>query len=150
FDDTGAYLAKKGHEFGATTGRARRCGWFDAVAVRRAVLLNSLTGICLTKLDVMDGLDKVNICTSYDFKGEEITDLPTGANDLSECKPVYEQMDGWLESTEGLTVYSGLPAAADRYIQRLQELIGVPIHIISTGPDRSQNIIIEHPFSYAT
>ncbi len=148
FDDDGAYLAKKGHEFGATTGRPRRCGWFDAVAVRRAVILNSITGICLTKLDVMDGLEKVKICTSYSFKGKQITDLPTGAKDLSECEPMYEEMSGWSESTEGLTKFEKLPEAAERYIQRLQELVGVPIHIISTGPDRSQNIVIEHPFDF--
>ena len=146
FDETGEYLAKRGHEFGATTGRARRCGWFDAVAVRRAVILNSVTGICLTKLDVMDGLDKVNICTAYSFKGETIRDMPAGAEDIALCEPVYEQMDGWSESTAGLTGYKDLPKSAVNYIRRIEELIGVPVHIISTGPDRNQNIILQHPF----
>ncbi len=146
FDKTGEYLAEKGHEFGATTGRARRCGWFDAVAVRRAVMLNSITGICLTKLDVMDGLDKVNICTAYNFNGKTISELPSGAKDLAQCEPIYEQMDGWSDSTEGLTEYSSLPKAALNYVKRIETLLGVPVHIISTGPERSQNIIVKMPF----
>ncbi len=146
FDETGEFLAERGHEFGATTGRARRCGWFDAVAVRRAVVLNSVTGICLTKLDVMDGLDKVNICTAYNFKGETIAELPTGAEDIAQCEPVYEQMDGWSDTTAGLTDHTDLPEAAEKYIRRIEELLGVPVHIISTGPDRCQNIMLKHPF----
>lgn len=148
FDKTGEYLAKKGHEFGATTGRARRCGWFDAVAVRRAVILNSVTGICLTKLDVMDGLDKVNICTAYNFKGKMVYTLPCGAEDIAQCEPVYEQMDGWSDSTVGATEYDKLPRAAVNYIQRIEELVGVPVHIISTGPERTQNVFTTHPFEY--
>ena len=146
FDATGEYLAEKGHEFGATTGRARRCGWFDAVAVRRAVILNSVTGICLTKLDVMDGLDKVNICTAYNYKGETIDTLPCGAEAIAECEPVYEQMEGWSESTVGATQRDELPEAALRYIRRIEELVGVPVHIVSTGPERSQNVFVKHPF----
>ncbi|HBR98178.1 MAG TPA: adenylosuccinate synthase [Gammaproteobacteria bacterium] len=146
FDETGEFLAKKGQEFGATTGRARRCGWFDAVAVRRAVILNSVSGICLTKLDVMDGLDKVNICTAYNYQGQTIDDLPCGAEAIADCEPVYEQLDGWQDSTVGLTRHEDLPPAAVAYIQRIEELIGVPVHIISTGPDRSQNIFKYHPF----
>lgn len=146
FDEQGDYLAKRGNEFGATTGRARRCGWFDAVAVRRAVILNSITGICLTKLDVMDGLDKVNICTAYTFNGETITDLPTGAEAIAQCEPVYEQMPGWSDTSEGVTEEEKLPTAARNYIARLEELVGVPIHIVSTGPERNQNVFRKHPF----
>ena len=147
FDSVGEYLGEKGHEFGATTGRQRRCGWFDAVAVKRAAMVNSITGICLTKLDVMDGLETVKICTGYEFEGQHITDLPSGAEDISKCVPVYEEMPGWSESTVGLTDYAALPDAAVNYIRRLEALVGVPVHIVSTGPDRCQNIIIEQPFS---
>lgn len=142
FDDDGARLAERGHEFGATTGRARRCGWFDAVAVRKAATINSLSGICLTKLDVLDGFETLKICIGYDMDGEEISELPCGADAIARCKPIYEEMPGWSESTAGATQLSALPEAAQAYVQRLEALTGVRIDIISTGPERSENVIL--------
>ncbi len=146
FDETGEFLGKRGNEFGATTGRKRRCGWFDVVAMKKATQLNSLTGMCLTKLDVMDGLDTIAICTAYELDGQKITTLPVSAEALDRCKPVYEEMPGWQESTAGLTRFSDLPAAAVSYIERLEKLLDVPIDMISTGPERSQNIVRKNPF----
>ncbi|MDO6459924.1 adenylosuccinate synthase [Granulosicoccaceae sp. 1_MG-2023] len=147
FDEIGTHLGEQGHEYGATTGRQRRCGWFDAVAVKRAAMVNSLTGICLTKLDVMDGLETLKICTAYEFEGTQISEFPCGAEDLAKCVPVYEELPGWSQSTVGVTEHADLPAAAVNYIRRIEELVGVPVHIVSTGPDRCQNVFIEHPFS---
>lgn len=145
FDETGAYLAKKGHEFGATTGRPRRCGWFDSVAVRRAKQVNSLTGLCITKLDVLDGLDSIKICTGYKYRGETRLTPPAGADAIAECSPVYEEMPGWTESTLGLTSYDALPQNAVNYLNRLEALTGTPIDMISTGPDRVETMILKHP-----
>jgi len=147
FDESGAELARLGHEFGSTTGRPRRCGWFDAVAVRRACLINGVTGICLTKLDCMDTLETVSICTGYELDGETIDHPPLGADDLARCKPVYEQMPGWRSQTAGVTDIDALPDAALAYVRRLEELVGLPAHIVSTGPERNQNIISVHPFA---
>lgn len=147
FDDVGAELAKRGHEFGATTGRPRRCGWFDAVGVRRACLINGVTGMCLTKLDVMDTLETVQICTAYELDGQMLDHPPVGADDLARCKPVYESMPGWQSNTEGATSVDALPAAAIAYVKRLEELVGLPAHIVSTGPERTQNVISVHPFA---
>jgi len=147
FDNVGAELAKRGHEFGATTGRPRRCGWFDAVGVRRACLLNGVTGMCLTKLDVMDTLETVKICTAYELDGQMLDHPPIGADELSRCKPVYEEMPGWQSRTEGATTVEELPAAAIAYVKRLEELVGLPAHIVSTGPERNQNVISVHPFA---
>lgn len=147
FDESGATLAKLGHEFGATTGRPRRCGWFDAVALRRTCMINGVTGLCLTKLDVMDTLETVRICTAYELDGQIIDHPPIGADDLARCKPVYEDMPGWQARTEGSTSMDELPAAAVAYIRRLEELIGLPAHIVSTGPERNQNVINVHPFA---
>ncbi len=147
FDDVGAELAKRGHEFGATTGRPRRCGWFDAVGVRRACLINGVTGMCLTKLDVMDTLETVQICTAYELDGQMLDHPPVGADDLARCKPVYESMPGWQSNTEGATSVDALPAAAVAYVKRLEELVGLPAHIVSTGPERNQNVISVHPFA---
>ena len=146
FDDTGAYLAEKGHEFGATTGRARRCGWYDAVSLRRAMQINSVTGICLTKLDVLDGLETIKICTSYDLGGENIDVPPISTIKYSECKPVYEEMPGWSESTLGITSFDDLPVNAKSYIRRLEEVTETLIDIISTGPDREHTIILRNPY----
>jgi len=144
--DVGRYLGEKGHEFGTTTGRQRRCGWFDAVAVRYAVLINSVSGICLTKLDVLDGLKTVRICTGYqDADGNPVA-MPSDADEWQAVVPVYEDLPGWSESTIGLTDPDQLPPAAKAYIRRLEELTGVPIDIISTGPDRVETIILRHPF----
>lgn len=145
FDDVGAHLAKVGHEFGATTGRARRCGWFDAVSLRRAVVLNSMSGICLTKLDVLDGLDEINICTSYEVPEGECT----GAYDAEyyeKVVPKYETLPGWSESTIGVTNFDSLPANAQVYIKRIEALVGCPVDIISTGPDRDETIVLRDPY----
>ncbi|NNN25028.1 MULTISPECIES: adenylosuccinate synthase [Pseudomonas] len=147
FDEVGARLAKVGHEFGATTGRARRCGWFDAVILRRAIEINSLSGLCLTKLDVLDGLETVRICTGYqNAAGELLTDAPTDADSYIGLQPVYEDLPGWSESTVGVQSLEGLPANARAYIKRIEELVGAPIDIISTGPDRAETIVLRHPF----
>lgn len=146
--EIGEYLGKKGHEFGATTGRKRRCGWFDAVAVRHANRINSVTGICLTKLDVLDGLEAVKICIGYeDVNGNPIVGMPYDADGWSGIKPIYEEMPGWSESTVGAQSLDQLPANARAYISRLEVLIKAPIHIISTGPDRVETIVLRHPFS---
>jgi adenylosuccinate synthase len=146
--EIGEHLGVKGHEFGATTGRKRRCGWFDAVAVRRAVQLNSISGFCLTKLDVMDGLAEVKICIGYRQPDGTVTDVPPLAAEGYELvTPVYETMPGWSESTFGVQSLDGLPQNALNYIKRLEEVTGVPIDIVSTGPDRVQTIVLLHPFA---
>ena len=145
FDDVGAHLAKVGHEFGATTGRARRCGWFDAAALRRAVVLNSLTGICLTKLDVLDGLEELLIGVGYELPETECA----GAHDAEfyeSVTPIYETLEGWSESTVGITNYDDLPENAKIYIKRIEALIDCPIDIISTGPDREETIVLRDPY----
>lgn len=145
FDDVGAHLAKVGHEFGATTGRARRCGWFDAVSLRRAVVLNSMSGICLTKLDVLDGLDEINICTSYEVPEGECAGA-YGAEYYEKVVPKYETLPGWSESTIGVTNFDSLPANAQVYIKRIEALVGCPVDIISTGPDRDETIVLRDPY----
>ena len=146
FDDRGRHLSSRGAEFGATTGRARRCGWFDAVLMKRSAKLNSLSGICLTKLDVLDGLETIGICTHYSYQGTEIDTVPIGAEAYAQCEPDIEEMPGWTESTAGITSLSGLPQAARDYIDRIERLVGVPIDILSTGPDRNETIVLRHPF----
>jgi len=145
-DHYGKHLASKGAEFGATTGRARRCGWFDAVGLRRAAFNNSLSGLCITKLDVLDGLDAIQLCTGYRVGNETITVPPLGAEALSQCEPVYEEMPGWSDSTVGVREYDELPEPARNYLDRLAEITGVPIDIVSTGPDRADTIIVRNPF----
>ena len=146
FDEYGEHLSRVGHEFGAVTGRKRRCGWFDAVALRRSIIHSSVSGLCLTKLDVLDGLDSLQICVGYKSNGVVAAEPPLFADAFAEVDPVYEEMPGWKESTIGVTAYDGLPLNARRYLERLQELAGVPIDIISTGPDRDQTIVLRHPF----
>ncbi|MCH7636977.1 MAG: adenylosuccinate synthase [Proteobacteria bacterium] len=146
FDDLGQHLARVGAEFGATTGRPRRCGWFDAVALRRSIINSSVSGLCVTKLDVLDGLESIQICVGYQIDGESISGLPVVVDQFAECKPVYEELPGWQESTVGMTKLKDLPANARNYLARIEELAGVPIDIISTGPDREQTIIERHPF----
>ncbi|EIJ41768.1 adenylosuccinate synthase [Beggiatoa alba B18LD] len=146
FDEIGEYLTKQGNEFGATTGRRRRCGWFDAAALRRAKLINSLTGVCITKLDVLDGLDSVRIGIGYRCNGQEIHLAPTGADAVASCEPIYIDMPGWKESTIGIRRYEDLPENAKAYLEKLEELIGVPIAMISTGAERNDTIIKQHPF----
>ena len=147
-DEIGNHLGTVGHEFGATTGRERRCGWFDAVAMHRAVQINSITGFCLTKLDVLDGLETLKICTGYKTKsGDIITVPPTAAEGYEEITPVYEEMPGWSEKTFGATSVDQLPANAIAYIKRIEEITGVPVDIISTGPDRNETIVLVNPFN---
>lgn len=146
FDERGKHLSARGVEFGATTGRARRCGWFDAVLMKRSARLNSLTGLCLTKLDVLDGLEKIGICTGYRYGGEVIDAVPIGAENYAQCEPIIEEMPGWSESSAGITDYDDLPKNAKAYIARIQELVGVPVDILSTGPDRKETIVTRHPF----
>ncbi len=146
FDEVGAHLAEKGHEFGATTGRARRCGWFDAVGLRQAVRINSISGICLTKLDVLDGLESIKICTSYTDKEGQSAPMPVDAEDYERLVPVYEELPGWSDSTIGVRKLEDLPPNALAYIQRLEALIKAPIDIISTGPDRLETIVLRHAF----
>ena len=147
FDEVGKHLATKSNEFGSVTGRPRRCGWFDAVAMRRSIQLNGVTGLCVTKLDVLDGLSTVKICTGYVRAGQPVDLLPFGAEDVATCEPLYEELPGWSETTYGVKSWDGLPAAAQRYLQRLSELVGSPIDMVSTGPDRDETILIRHPFA---
>ncbi|MGB3724650.1 MAG: adenylosuccinate synthase [Glaciecola sp.] len=146
--EVGQHLGVKGHEFGATTGRKRRTGWFDAVAMKRAVQLNSITGFCLTKLDVLDGLETLRICVGYkDEQGNVSTIPPLAAEGYEAVTPVYEDMPGWSENTFGVTTLEGLPAAAKAYIKRIEGLTGVPVDIISTGPDRAHTMVLRDPYS---
>jgi len=146
FDNDGAHLARVGAEFGATTGRPRRCGWFDAVALRRSIINSSVSGLCVTKLDVLDELETIQICIGYRIDGKEIAGLPVVVDRFAECEPVYEEWAGWQESTVGITNFDELPQKARDYLARIEELAGVPVDIISTGPDREQTIIKTHPF----
>lgn len=145
-DEIGQYLGEKGHEFGATTGRQRRCGWFDAVSMRRSARLNSLTGMCITKLDVLDGLKTIGICTGYRLDGRVVDIPPIGAENFERCEPVIEEMPGWAQPTAGLKSIDQFPDNALAYIRRLEELVGVPADILSTGPERTETIILRHPF----
>ena len=146
FDDDGAHLARVGAEFGATTGRPRRCGWFDAVALRRSIINSSVSGLCVTKLDVLDDLASIQICVGYKIDGKPIAGLPVVVDRFAECEPVYEEWSGWQQSTVGVTNIDDLPQKARDYLARIEELAGVPVDIISTGPDREQTIIKTHPF----
>ncbi len=146
-DEMGELLARRGHEFGSTTGRPRRCGWFDAVALRRSVQINSISGLCITKLDVLDGLDSIRLCVGYRLDGEVRRSLPVGAETLAACEPVYEELPGWKASTVGVTDYADLPVEARRYLERIEELVGVPVDIISTGPERNETIVRRDPFA---
>ena len=141
--DVGQHLGEKGHEFGATTGRSRRCGWFDAVLMRRSRQVNGLSSLCLTKLDVLDGLKELKICNGYRYKGQELFVAPVGADALEQCEPIYETMPGWSENTQGAQSIDKLPQAAQNYVARLAELVGVPIDIVSTGPDRAETIVLK-------
>ncbi len=143
----GQGLAERGHEFGATTGRARRCGWFDAVLLKRAIQVSSITGICLTKLDVMDGLEIIKICTGYEDKQGNVVTSLLDSEDYDNAVPVYEEMPGWSESTVGAKTLAELPQAAINYIARIEELIGAPVDIVSTGPDRVETIVKRDPFA---
>ena len=145
-DAVGEHLAKQGNEFGSTTGRPRRCGWFDAVALRRSNQINSTSGLCITKLDVLDGLETIRICVGYTCGGEDRLTPPVGAEAFADCKPIYEEMPGWSESTVGVKRYDDLPANARAYLKRIEEITETPIAIISTGPDRNETIVLQNPF----
>ncbi len=145
-DDVGARLAKRGNEFGSVTGRPRRCGWLDVAALRRSFALNGVTGTCITKLDVLDGLSEIRLCTGYRVQGRAVPLLPTGADAVAECEPVYETVPGWQESTVGAKSFAALPANARAYLERVEALTGVPIAMVSTGPDCADTIVLHHPF----
>src|SRR3990172_5125084 len=145
-DPIGEGLAKRGHEFGSTTGRARRCGWFDAAALKRSIQINGVSGLCVTKLDVMDGMEKVCLGVGYRINGAKCDILPFGAEMLAECEPIYEEVPGWSGSTVGLTRFEQLPKAAQKYLQRIAEICEVPVDMVSTGPDRDETIVLRHPF----
>jgi adenylosuccinate synthase len=144
-DEVGEHLRVKGNEYGSVTGRPRRCGWFDAAGLRRVVELNGVSGLCITKLDVLDGLDTVRVAVGYKVRGERRDILPVGAEALAICEPIYEEHPGWKESTFGVKSFSDLPKNAQSYLKRLEELVGAPIAIISTGPDRTETIVLHHP-----
>ncbi|MEO8402800.1 MAG: adenylosuccinate synthase [Gammaproteobacteria bacterium] len=146
-DEIGQQLAKRGNEFGSVTGRPRRCGWLDMVILRRSMQLNSFSGLCVTKLDVLDGLDTIRICVKYRLHGKEITEMPTDADELLACEPIYETFPGWSETTFGVKKFADLPQNAKNYLLRVEELAGVPIDIISTGPDRNETIVLRHPLA---
>jgi len=145
-DGTGELLRSRGQEFGATTGRPRRCGWFDAAALRRSIQINGVSGLCVTKLDVLDGMEKVKFCIGYRIGGAHHDLLPLGAEDAERCEPVYEEMPGWRESTLGMRAYGELPTNARSYLERLQSVCGVRVDMISTGAERKETIVLRHPF----
>ncbi len=145
-DEVGARLAKRGNEFGSVTGRPRRCGWLDVPALTRSFQLNGVNGLCITKLDVLDGMDEIRICTGYMVNGMPLALLPSGADAVAECMPVYESLPGWTESTVGARRIDALPANARAYLARIEALTGAPIAMVSTGPDRDETILLHHPF----
>jgi adenylosuccinate synthase len=149
FDEVGAHLARRGHEFGATTGRPRRCGWFDAVSLREVVRINSVSGLCITKLDVLDGLETINMCVGYEDSSGHIVGTPRDSADFESLVPIYETVAGWEGSTLGITEWDQLPLNARRYIERIAEVVGVGVDIVSTGPDRTETIILRDPFGQA-
>jgi len=146
FDDVGAHIAEVGHEQGATTGRDRRCGWLDAVALRRAMQINSITGICVTKMDVLDQVETIKICVAYELDGERLEVPPINTTDFARCTPIYEEHEGWMSKTFGITKYDDLPEKAKAYLKRMEELLEVPADIISTGPDRDHTMIVRNPY----
>ncbi len=147
FDEIGDTIQKKGAEFGATTGRKRRCGWLDTVLLRNAARLNGLTGLVITKLDVLDGLTSLKICTGYEYNGETLDDFPAALKTLRACKPVFETLPGWSEDISGIRKLEDLPKNARRYLDRIEELLETPIDIVSVGPGRDETIIVSHPFT---
>ncbi len=146
FDGYGEHLSRVGHEFGSVTGRRRRCGWFDSVALRRSIIHSSVSGLCITKLDVLDGLDTIRVAVGYRVAGQVVAEPPLSIEGYAGLEPVYEELPGWAESTVGITDYAALPLNARKYLERLQVLVDVPVDVISTGPDRDQTIVLRHPF----
>jgi adenylosuccinate synthase len=149
FDEVGERIARRGDEFGATTGRPRRCGWLDAVALKRAAKVNGLTGYCVTKMDVLDGFETLNIAVAYELNGERLDTVPMDPDAWAELKPVYQSFPGWQESTRGVTRLEDLPRTARDYLEAIASLCGAPVHMVSTGPERGENIILKHPFGRA-
>ena len=145
-NDVGERLRKRGNEFGSVTGRPRRCGWFDAAALKRAAQINGLSGLCITKLDVLDGLETLRICTGYKIDGRVTDILPYGADSIAHCEPIFEDHAGWSESTYGVKTWEGLPKNAQVYLKRMEQLVGVSIDLVSTGPDREETVVVRHPF----
>jgi adenylosuccinate synthase len=145
-DDIGEQLRTRGKEFGSVTGRPRRCGWFDAAALKRSVQINGVSGLCITKLDVLDGVEALQVGVGYRVGNEQIDILPSGADALAGCEPIYEEIPGWTQSTVGITRYGDLPANARNYLKRIEQACGVPVDMISTGPDRDETIVLRHPF----
>jgi adenylosuccinate synthase len=143
----GNQMSQKGREFGTVTGRKRRCGWFDVPALKRSIQVNGVTGLCITKLDVLDGLPELKICTGYNLNGKVIDLLPMGSDEVADCQPILETLAGWSESTVGATRLEALPAAARAYLERIEQLCEIPIDIISTGPERDETILRRHPFA---
>jgi adenylosuccinate synthase len=146
FDASGKHMAERGDEFGATTGRPRRCGWLDAVALRRMSELNGVSGLCVTKLDVLDGLDELKICTAYQLHGEKLESTPLDTDDWADLEPLYQSFPGWRETSRGARTLDELPVNARNYLNAVEQLVGVPVHIVSTGPDRNENIVLQFPF----
>ena len=145
-DEYGEHMSRVGHEFGSVTGRRRRCGWLDAVALQRSIVHSSVSGLIITKLDVLDGLDRLSVCVGYRVQGAVTHEPPMSVEAYAGVEPVYEELPGWRESTVGVTAYGRLPHNARRYLERLESLAGVPIDMISTGPEREQTIVLRHPF----
>jgi adenylosuccinate synthase len=145
-DELGERLGQRGHEFGTVTGRKRRCGWFDAVLVRQTCITSGVTGIALTKLDVLDGFDRLKICVAYELDGKRLDYLPTAADQQARCTPIYEEIEGWSETTAGARSWADLPAAAIKYVRRVEELIGCPVALLSTSPEREDTILVTDPF----
>jgi adenylosuccinate synthase len=142
----GHHFSTVGQERGTVTGRARRCGWLDAAALKRAIVINGVSGLCITKLDVLDGLTEIKVCVGYELGAQRLDILPLDADDIAACRPIYETLPGWTETTAGLTNWEQLPINARRYLERVQQLIGAPIDMVSTGPDRVHTILLRHPF----
>jgi adenylosuccinate synthase len=143
----GHHLSTIGQERGTVTGRARRCGWLDAAALKRSIIINGVSGLCITKLDVLDGLDEIKVCVGYELGRQQIDILPLDADDIAACRPIYETFPGWKETTAGITQWERLPLNARRYLERVQQFIGTPIDMVSTGPDRDHTILLRHPYA---
>ena len=143
----GHHLSTVGQERGTVTGRPRRCGWLDAAALKRAIIINGVSGLCITKLDVLDGLQEIKVCVGYELDGKQLDILPLDADEISACRPIYDTFEGWSETTAGVTQWSKLPLNARRYLERIQAVIGAPIDMVSTGPDRDHTILLRHPYN---
>jgi adenylosuccinate synthase len=145
-NEIGELIGERGHEFGTTTGRKRRCGWFDAVMVRQAITVAGIDGIALTKLDVLDGLDEIKICTGYRLNGKSVDYFPASQSGQADVEPLYESIEGWKDSTCGARSWAQLPAAAIKYVRRIEELVGAPVTLLSTSPERDDTILMQDPF----